>query len=42
MKGARDNRAGTPATTGRDERNGVAPYSPAFFCRGAMSAGYGA
>ncbi|EOZ0833268.1 hypothetical protein ACQJPF_004593 [Citrobacter freundii] len=42
MKGARNTRAGTPATTGRDERNGVAPYSPAAVCRGAKSAGDGA
>ncbi|ARB25612.1 hypothetical protein RYH56_005076 [Citrobacter freundii] len=42
MKGARNTRAGTPATTGRDERNGVAPYVPAFFCRDAGSAGHGA
>ncbi|MBK0167133.1 hypothetical protein IAE27_27150 [Klebsiella sp. S69] len=38
MKGARNTRAGTPATTGRDERNGVAPYVPAFFFAGMQGA----
>ncbi|HBM3279985.1 TPA: hypothetical protein LVN30_005512 [Klebsiella oxytoca] len=44
MKGAWNTRAGTPATAGRDERNSVAPYSPAAvgLRRDAGSAGNGA